>query len=320
MVAAIVIVLENILFVFLRPVAALITNVAFVAVVLIFALYDSRRSKKIRQLTETVTRINAGDYSLDIQDNSEDEISILKNEIYKTTIKLREAAENSQKDKVALKDSLADISHQLRTPLTSIGITVDNLLDDPEMDEGLRNEFLGDIRRDVYNINFMIETLLKLSKIDAAAINFVTEDIRIGDVIESACDNVSALADLREVDVKTGGDLDAVVKCDKTWQTEAVANIVKNCIEHTAEGGLVKVSAEDKAMYTEIKIEDNGSGIAPEDVGHVFERFYKGKNSSSSSYGIGLALSKSIVEAQGGFVSVTSEEGVGSVFKIKYMK
>ena len=283
----------------------------------LFLMYDRSRSKDIAEITRTIEQINKRNYELSIDSISEDELSILKNEIYKTTVTLREAADNSNADKLNLKKSLEDISHQLKTPLTSILIMLDNLIDDPEMDPDIREDFIRSIRRETVNINFFVQTILKLSRFDSNTIRFIKEKTDLRTLIGDAVQNVSALCDLRNVTVDVGGECETEIVCDRKWQTEAITNILKNAIEHTRDDGKVVIRCSRNTAYTAIEITDFGEGIPEKDLPHIFERFYKGENTSPDSFGIGLALSKSIIEEDNGTVSVDSDP-TGTRFKLKY--
>lgn len=284
----------------------------------IFLIYNYSKDKKLNEITRYIEEINNKNYKLDIDDNTEDELSILKNEIYKTTIMLKEVAENSKQDKIKLKDSLSDISHQLKTPLTSITILIDNIIENADMDQETRNEFAKDIKREITNINFLVQSLLKLSKLDADSVKFVNENVTISNIIKDSIKNVSVLCDLKNVNVEIYGNETDKIYCDIKWQVEAITNILKNCVEHSNNNGKIQVSYEENQIYSKIEIQDYGSGIDKEDLPHIFERFYKGKNSSNESVGIGLALSKTIIEKNNGYISVESEIGKGSLFIIKY--
>lgn len=289
-----------------------------VALTLIFFRYNSSQGKKINEITRYIEEINKKNYKLDIEDNSEDELSILKNELYKVTVMLKELAENSQNDKLKLKDSLSDISHQLKTPITSIIIMLDNILDDKEMPENIRNEFIKDIKREIINIKFLVESILKLSKIDSNTVKFIKKEVNIKELITEALKNISMIKEIRNIKINVKGNSKDTIICDMKWQVEAITNILKNCIEHSAENGKIDIEYEKNKIYTEIKIMDYGTGIEREDLPHIFERFYKGKNSSSDSIGIGLPLSKSIIESNNGYIEVESELGKGTIFTIKY--
>ena len=296
-----------------------------IVIICIFVKYNKNQNKKISEITKYIEDINRGIYTLSIQENSEDELSILKNELYKITVMLREQSENSIKDKMQLKKSLEDISHQLKTPLTSITIMLDNLLDNPNMDVDIRNDFIKSIYREISNINFFIQALLKLSKFDANTIKFNRKEEKIRDVIEQAQQNVETLCDLRKIKIETIPDLgqepfrNPEVVCDIKWQVEAITNIIKNCVEHSESGTKISIKYGKNDLYSEILIEDQGSGIDPEDLKHIFERFYKGKNSRKDSVGIGLSLAKTIIEKDNGYITVESEIGKGSKFCIRYL-
>lgn len=287
---------------------------------IIFFKYNHSESKKINEITKYIEEINRGNYKLNIEENTEDELSILKNELYKITIMLKEVAENSQKDKTTLKDSLSDISHQLKTPITSNLIMLDNILTDENMPENIKKDFIKDIKRETINIKFLVESILKLSKIDSNSIKFIKKEVFIKEIIDEAVKNVSMLSELKNIEIIVSGDDSIKTICDLKWQVEAITNILKNCIEHSYENKKIYINYNQNNMYTELKIEDNGTGIDAKDLPHIFERFYKGKNSSSDSVGIGLALSKSIIESNNGYIQVDSKLNKGTTFIIKYLK
>ena len=303
-----------------------ILNMVFLAVIivlisLIYLRYDRRKDRDIKDITNYIEEINKKNYELQIDSMSEDELSILKTEIYKTTIMLKEAAENSALDKINLKRSLEDISHQLKTPLTSILIMLDNLLDDDEMHADVRNDFIRDIRREIINVNFLVQSLLKLSKFDADTIQLIRKDVPARQIVEEAVQKVSTLSDLKNVSISIEEHNENIrIFCDLSWQVEAVTNILKNCIEHSGENSCIIIKINSNKIYNSITITDNGEGIAPKDLPHIFERFYKGENSNPESVGIGLALAKTIIEQDNGFVRVESEKGKYTKFEIHYYK
>lgn len=289
-------------------------------IILIFYLYDKNKSKKIKEITKMISKINNRQFDIDINDFNEGELSILKNEISKTTTMLRQVADNSVKDKLNLKDSLGDISHQLKTPLTSITIMIDNILDNPDMNEKTRKKFLINIKREILNINFLVMSLLKLSKFDANVVKFNKESVYLKDIIIESIKNVSMIKELKNITIKVSGDDNIKLLCDFKWQVESITNILKNSIEHTSEYGTVEVNYSENKLYTRILIKDNGKGINSDDLPHIFDRFYKGKNGSDDSFGIGLSLSKTIIEKEGGSITVKSTPNIGTIFTIKYLK
>ena len=286
------------------------------AFAVLFLGYLKIQKKQTMDIAKRIERINLGDYSLQIDRNSEDELSLLDNQIYRTAVKFREQAENSNKDKENLQKSLSDISHQLKTPLTSIIVMVDNILDDDDMPLEIRREFLNDIKHNTNTISFLVQSLLKLSKLDAEAVKFRYEQVEVKSIVDECIKNTAVMAEILGVRLETDCN-DIILNCDRKWLCEAVTNIIKNCIEHSQNGN-IKITANQNKLYTKISIKDNGNGITKEDLPHIFERFYKGKNSSDDSVGIGLSLAKTIIEKQGGYISVSSELNKGSEFVIKF--
>lgn len=286
------------------------------AFAVLFLGYLKIQKKQTMDIAKRIERINLGDYSLQIDRNSEDELSLLDNQIYRTAVKFREQAENSNKDKENLQKSLSDISHQLKTPLTSIIVMVDNILDDDDMPLEIRREFLNDIKHNTNTISFLVQSLLKLSKLDAEAVKFRYEQVEVKSIVDECIKNTAVMAEILGVRLETDCN-DIILNCDRKWLCEAITNIIKNCIEHSHNGN-IKITADQNKLYTKISIKDNGSGITKEDLPHIFERFYKGKNSSDDSVGIGLSLAKTIIEKQGGYISVLSELNKGSEFVIKF--
>ncbi len=281
--------------------------VVIVVLVSIFILYNYNKDKEIAAITKYIEQINKRNYALEIDSISEDELSILKNEIYKTTVMLKEVASNSTQDKINLKKSLEDISHQLKTPLTSILIVLDNLIDDENMDSNTRADFIRDIKKEVANINFLVQAILKLSKFDSNTISFIKEQKTLKQIVDESIKNVSTLCDLKNINIDVNGNSEASICCDFRWQVEAITNIIKNCVEHSPEGESVIIRYDQNSAYASIEIQDFGGGITNEDLPHIFERFYKGKNAKSESIGIGLALAKTIIENDNGDISAMSD-------------
>jgi len=296
-------------------VGILLVNIILFIIVLL--RYIKHMDKDISGITKCIKKINKKDYEIDIDSMTEDELSILKNELYKTTIMLKEEAESSNDDKINLKKSLEDISHQLKTPITSILVVLDSFIDEPDMDVEIRNNFILAMKREVVNISFLVQSLLKLSKFDANTITFIRRHTYAEKIVEESIKNVSSICDLRDITVECYGSGTEKLYCDYKWQVEAITNILKNCIEHSKDGQKVIIEFEQGKAYSMIKIKDFGEGISGKDIRHIFERFYKGENSSPDSVGIGLALSKTIIESDNGQVNVDSDS-TGTTFTVKY--
>lgn len=291
----------------------------FIGVSMVFLAYNHSKGKKLKEITKYIEEINRKNYKLDIEDNTEDELSILKNEIYKVTVMLKESSENSIEDKIKLKNSLSDISHQIKTPLTSITIMLDNMLDNENMEVDIRKEFIKDIKRAITNLNFLIGALLKLSKFDANTIKFINKEESVEEIIREAAKNVEGLCDLKNIRINFNIDSNIEkINCDFKWQVEALTNILKNCAEHSNNDSFIDIKCSSNKIYTKIEIRDYGTGIKKEDLPHIFDRFYKGENSSNDSVGIGLALAKLIIKENEGYIDVESEDGKGTTFIIKY--
>lgn len=302
----------------------LIINMSFLIIIIaslciLYFRYNYKRKNDIKDIIKYIEQINRRNYELEIDSISEDELSILKNEIYKTAVMLKEAALNSNKDKLNLKKSLEDISHQLKTPLTSILVLLDNLIDEPDMDSSIRNDFIIDIKRNVININFLVQALLKLSKFDANTVHFIKKENDLEMIVKEAIKNVSTLCDLRNINIKLNTLENAKVECDAKWQIEAITNIIKNAIEHSKDNSSIIINIDNNRVYSKIEVIDFGDGISKRDIKHIFERFYKGENATSNSIGIGLALAKTIIEEDKGTIAVESNES-NTKFTIKYFK
>lgn len=275
------------------------------------------RYRKLQKLSQDLDNLLVGGKPLPIREYDEGELSILANQIQKMTLRLTESAEAVKADKVYLADSLADISHQLRTPLTAMNLTTTML-----RSEGLTNEkrmeLTGELRSLLTRTDWLVETLLKLSKLDAGTVKLAKDTVSVRELINRASAPIAIPLDLRsqQLVVNCG---DECFTGDLIWCAEALGNILKNCMEHTPEGGTITVTAQETALYTQIEVEDTGSGFDTKDIPHLFERFYKGSNASANSYGIGLALARTVITSQNGTVQAQNC-CTGAKFVIKFYK
>ena len=298
---------------------SIVLLVISIVIFLLIFFYDKKEKRELDKIIDYLKELNRGNYDLKIDLNSEEILSILKNEIYTTTVMLREMASREYLDKINLKENLANISHQLKTPLTSISILVDNLCDE-EVDKKTEIEFLNDIKRQVDNINYLIIVLLKLSKFDANVITFKKDNINVKKLILECMKNLDVIREVKNINIHVSGANDVEFIGDYKWECEAISNILKNAIEHTLNGKFIYISFKDKSIYTEIIIEDEGLGMSEKEKNRIFERFYKGSSTNSNNFGIGLSLAKEIITKDNGKIIVKSEVNKGTKFIIRYYK
>lgn len=296
-------------------IAAATCSVIFIALCL---GYTHQRYVQLRRLADYLKRINSGDYALDVRDNAEGELSILKNEIYKVTVALRERGDMLQREKIALADALSDISHQLKTPLTSMLLMTD-LLCDAQLPEEKRRAFTTRMRLQLERLQWLVSALLKMSRLDAGTVKFQPQRISAKSLIDRACAPLLIPIELKDLTLRIVAG-EATVLCDEHWTCEALLNIVKNCVEHTPDGGEIAIRCEDNPLFTQITVSDTGPGIDEADLPHIFTRFYRGKNAGEDSVGIGLAMAAAIVQGQGGSIAARSISGSGGTFSLRFLK
>lgn len=286
----------------------------------IYLIYVITQEKKIAEINEYIKQINNKNYILKIEENDNGELSKLRNELYKTTVLLKETAEISEKEKENLSTAIADISHQLKTPLTSIRIMLDNIQDDPDMEKEVREDFLREISKQIDWISSLVVALLKIAKFDAGTIKMENNEINAKNLIDNIVSNLAILMELKNIEIITNVDEKATFIADYKWQQEALTNILKNAIEHSKQNSRIYITVENTSLFLKIIIKDEGSGIDKEDLKHIFQRFYKTKNSSENSIGIGLPLAKAIIEQSNGYIKVETKYGEGTSFEVKYIK
>lgn len=290
----------------------------FTSLIIIYIDKDrKRKNREINELISYLKKINEGIYNLELLNNEEGDLSILKNEIYKTTVSLKTSLEKEAQDKLKLKDNLANIAHQIKTPLTSITLMIDMILEENLTKEKER-EFLKDMRREIDNTNFLIMAMLKLSRFDAGVIEFIRKDVLVSDLISNSLQKLDLLRELKGIKVHVKGEEKLKIKVDAHWEEEALTNIIKNAYEHSNELGNVDIFFEDRGTYVSIEIINEGLKISDKDMKHLFERFYKGSE-KGNNFGIGLSLAKEIIEHDGGIIKVKSDKDK-TKFIIRYYK
>ena len=305
-----------------------IIGVMSVLFIICFCMYLRRRKKDIFELQDYMDKISRGNYELEINDNSEDELSSLKNSLYKIMVYMKEQADSARIKKVMLAQSVSDISHQLKTPLTSTQVLLDNLNDNPDMDYSTRKKFIYEALNQVNGMSWMIVTMLKLSRIDAGVVEFNNENISINKIIEEAVGNLEVIAEIKNVNIEKNIDnrnedelnkSDIYIKGDYNWNREALQNIIKNAIEHSNDKGTVKINITDNDVYTAVYITNRGDKLSDQRQKQIFERYYSEAKYEDNSMGIGLPLAKAVIEKQGGYISVESDDEE-TVFIVKYIK
>lgn len=297
-------------------IATLVVTVLYTFLHLLITYY---RYQKIAGLSKEINGILHGKKDIELQDYSEGELSILQSEILKLTVQFREQSSILRQDKVYLADSIADISHQIRTPLTSINILL-SFLSKPDITEQRRSELIKEIDTLLSRIDWLISSLLKISKLDTGTVKLKKETVLVAELIKKAVAPIAIPIELREQDLDIQIHEESSFVGDLSWSVEAVENILKNSMEHTQKGGTISISAQENLIFTEIIISDNGPGIDSEDLPHLFKRFYKGKNSSNQSIGIGLALARIIITSQNGTIKAENRKEGGAKFTIRFYK
>lgn len=288
-----------------------VINVIFA--VFIIGCYRKSQRKKMRDMEQYCRRILEDCYDLDLRDNEEGDLSRLKNDIYDITVMLNEKNHHLEQNKKDTEQLIADISHQLKTPLTTLNMVNDLLYLD--LPEEKRREFLDDMQRELMKIEWLIKTMLNQAKLDSRTLILKKQPEEAEKMLAESVRHFSVLCELNNCQIQYACAPETTVLCDRKWTLEAIHNILKNAIEHGAKR--IRIVAEENRLYTQIKIEDDGEGIDKNDLGHIFERFYKAKNSSTESMGLGLAFAKSIIVNQGGEIRAESASGKGTTFSLK---
>lgn len=302
----------------ISPAAGILMLAVGAVFVLIFIVFTVRRNKNLARLAQSIDRILHGQIEILPSDSREGELAVLKSEVTKMTVRLREQADALVRDKHRLTNAIADISHQLRTPLTAMNLTI-SLMSEEDITDERRIKLTRDLLRTLRRVDWLIEALLKIARIDAGTAEFRRERVDVGELVRRALEPFRISMELRGQEQRLSIGNESYIG-DMAWSVEAIGNIVKNCVEHTSEGGYIEIAASETALYTEIVVRDSGSGFAAEDLPHIFERFYRGKNADGGSVGIGLSLARSVIVAQNGTIKAQNGKSGGAVFRVKFYK
>lgn len=285
--------------------------------VLVAIGYGVYRGLKYRfnHLQGYLMQLAKGDYTLNIEGVGEGKFSVFEDQIYKTTLLLRESKEEQEKEKLNLARNIADISHQLKTPLTSMRIMTDLLLEN-EIDQQ-NKQFMEQLNSQIDRLSSLVGVLLKLAKFDAGTVKLKRQEIVVSSFVEEVLEMLEIPIQQKQIKIHLEGSGEVVLKGDKNWTYEAIHNVLYNCVQHSPSGGNLTIGWSQNPIYTEIVIQDAGGGVPLEDLPHIFTRFYKGKNASKESVGIGLAMAKTIIEKQNGEIKVENTRS-GARFQIKF--
>ncbi|WP_434793417.1 sensor histidine kinase [Terrisporobacter petrolearius] len=298
-------------------------NWMFLCIILILFIilalsYFKKIYEDIKDMTDYVYNSSEG-VRFEMKNRNQDgQIGLLKTELIKMTNILKEKVELLNNEKIFLNNTISDISHQLKTPMTSLVILNDLMYED--LPQETKIEFLDKIKSQLNRMEWLVKSMLKLSKVEAKVIDFEKKEVKIKELIKRSVAPSLIPMEIKNIELSISGDDNTSYIGDINWSSEAFVNIIKNCIEHTPQGGKINISYDENPIYCEVVIKDSGEGIDKKDLPHIFKRFYKGKASKEDSVGIGLAMSKSIIESQNGDIYVNSQKNQGTEFHIIFHK
>ncbi len=278
-----------------------------------YSLRRRKEKERIHALTDYLEQVHAGGGGV-LFPAEEDEFSQLQDEIYKTVTELHQTRDAAWKAKNHYAENLDHIAHQIKTPITSLSLSAQMMHQNPSP------KHLEQIRLQLSRLTHLADALLLLSRIDAGVLPLERTKTDVFTVLMLAADQLQELFLKAGVSVRIPEMEEIVICADLEWTMEAVINLMKNCMEHTPPGGSVRCSCEQTPLYTQIRIRDNGTGFAEEDLPHIFERFYRGKNAKDGGIGIGLALAKEIIESQNGTVTAENPADGGACFEIRFYR
>lgn len=302
----------------IQPAAGILVLTSAAAFGTVFLLFTKARYKSIAKLSEQIDLVLHNSDHLFIGETNEGELSILQSEITKMTLRIREQNDALKREKEHLAESMADIAHQLRTPLTSVNLILSLLENSP--DEKERKAMIRETKELFVQMDWLLASLLKLSRLDAGIVVFQRKKIDVHDLISSALHPFLISMDLHNITLQTDVPKEIFIQGDSGWLSEAIQNILKNCLESAGDDGKIVIACQDNPLFTEITIRDSGAGFAKEDLPHLFDRFYRGKHAEATGYGIGLALCKTIITRQSGTITAKNHPQGGAVFSIRFPK
>ena len=287
-----------------------------------FVYYEvcfAKRRNRIIKLCDDIDRILHSDDVILFDEYKSGELCILSAEIHKMTIRLREQNAALRSEKQFAKEALEDISHQLRTPLTSVMMIL-GLMHSHDLTEQNRMEYLRDLYELLARMKWLIETMLSLSRIEADAVKFAANTVSCRELVRRSVDAVSVTAELKGVDIITNISGEPAFTGDMHYTSEALVNLLKNAIEHTPPEGTVTITASDNNISANITITDTGEGIPENELPHIFKRFYRSSEYTKNGYGIGLAFAKKVIKSQDGTLKASNRKPNGAVFDIRFYK
>lgn len=296
----------------------LIPLITFILISLLYYLYIYRYNKRLKEIDSYLFQVLKGDYSLDIRDYKEDNLSILKNDIYKITVLLKEKSDSLEEEKKQLESTLSDISHQIKTPLTSILINNELLLKDKISNED-KETLINSNTKQLERINFLVTSLLKISRLNSGTVILDIKKCNLSEIIKTSIENLDVFLEIKEIELSVELDENIYVEVDFNWTVEAIINILKNAINYTPNKGKIKIEAECNPIYVKLEITNTGNTISKEDLPHIFKRFYRGQNAHQDSIGIGLNMTMNIIKKEKGDITVESKDN-NTTFTIKFYK
>ncbi len=285
---------------------------------MIFLCFTKKRYDRLTGLASELDEILHGEGGISMLPDQEGELAVLGSKIYKMTVRLQDQAEELGREKVFLQASLEDISHQVKTPLTSIRMLLKRIRETSDEEEKLKS-FYG-IDRLLTRTERLIATLLKIARLESGTLELKREPVSVSELLKRALEPLEIPMELKGQNLLTEGRGTSSYTGDLLWSAEALGNILKNCVEHTPEGGNIAICVDENPVYTQIRIRDSGEGFAEEDLSHLFERFYRGKNIPQDGAGIGLALAAMIIREQNGTIRAANAKGGGAEFDIRFYK